>query len=82
MNESENNIRLTAIHLIRSGKSPAEAAQEVGRSTAWAYKWLKRYQTGDWQALQGISRAPKRQARKLPDEICREIRPARSELEA
>lgn len=82
MNESENNIRRTAIHLIRSGKSPAAAGQEVGRSRAWAYKWLKRYQTGGWQALQGISRAPKRQARKLPEEICREIRQARSELEA
>jgi transposase len=82
MNESEHNIRRTAIHLIRSGKSPTEAAQEVGRSRAWVYKWWKRYRTGGWQALQGTSRAPKRQARKLSEETYQAIRLARSELEA
>jgi len=76
-------IRRTAIHLLRSGKTPTEVAQEVRRSLAWVYKWRKRYfAAGDWQALQDRSRAPKHVPKKLPVRIRQAIRAVRSELEA
>jgi len=80
---NELAIRRTAIHLLRSGKTPAEVAQEVERSLAWVYKWRKRYyNAGNWQALQDRSRAPKHAPKKLPVRICQAIRAVRSELEA
>jgi transposase len=76
-------IRCTAIHLLRSGKTPTEVAQEVSRSLGWVYKWRKRYfAAGEWQALQDRSRAPKQVPKKLPVRIRQVIRAVRSELEA
>lgn len=75
--------RRTAIHLLRSGKAPAEVAQEVQRSLAWVYKWRKRYfEAGDWQALVDRSRAPGHVPTKLSVSIRQAIRAVRSELEA
>ena len=34
--------RKTAIHLLRSGMSKLEVAQELDRSVAWVYKWQQR----------------------------------------
>jgi transposase InsO family protein len=76
-------VRRTAIHLLRSGKTVAEVAQEVKRSVAWVYKWQKRYRTeGGWQALEDRSRAPKHPPKHLPESIHQAIRAVRSELEA
>lgn len=76
-------VRHTAIHLLRSGKTATEVAQEVSRSIAWVYKWRKRYyEAGDWQALEDRSRAPKHIPQKLPESIRQVIRAVRSELEA
>lgn len=76
-------VRRTAIHLLRSGKTVAEVAQEVKRSEPWVYKWRKRYfDAGDWQALKDRSRAPKHPPKKLPEYIRQTIRAVRSELEA
>jgi len=76
--------RQTAIHLLRSGKTAEEVAQELKRSIAWVYKWRKRYFAagGDWQALEDRSRAPKHPPQKLPERIRQEIRSVRSKLEA
>jgi hypothetical protein len=83
MNETEYAIRKTAIHLLRSGKSPVEVTQELGRSLAWVYKWQKRFfAEQDWQALNDKPRAPKHRPKKLSEAIQRAIREARSELEA
>lgn len=83
MNETEYALRKTAIHLLRSGKSPAEVAQELGRSLAWVYKWRKRFfAEQDWQALNDKPHAPKHRPKKLPEAVRQAIREARSELEA
>jgi transposase InsO family protein len=83
MSKTEYTVRETAIHLLRSGKSPAEVAQELNRSVAWVYKWRQRFFAHeDWQALRDRSRAPKRQPTKLPATVRQAIRQARSELEA
>lgn len=83
MSESEYALRKTAIHLLRSGKSPAEVAKELDRSRFWVYKWRKLFfENQDWQALRDQPHVPKHQPRKLPDEVRQAIRQTRSELEA
>jgi len=83
MSETEYILRKTAIHLLRSGKSPIEVAQELNRSLFRIYKWWKRYfEKLDWETLRDQSRTPKNQPRKLPSEVLQAIRETRSELEA
>lgn len=83
MNETKYALRKTGIHLLRSGKSPAEVAQELGCSLAWVYKWRKRFleSGGDWRALEDRFRAPHHSPNKLPESVRQKIRMVRSELE-
>lgn len=83
MNENEYTLRKAAIHLLRSGKSATEVAQELDRTPAWVHKWRKRFfEKQDWQALRDQPRTPKRQPSKLPGDVLQAIRQTRSELEA
>jgi len=83
MSNSEYALRKTAIHLLRSGKSPAEVAQELNRSVIWVYKWRKRFfAEHDWQALQDWPRTPHHQPQKLPPNVGQAICEMRSQLEA
>jgi hypothetical protein len=83
MSQSNVDERETAIHLLRSGRSPAQVAEELHRSLAWVYKWRDRFfEHGDWHDLQDRSRAPKHRPGKLPDSVRQAICRARSELEA
>lgn len=83
MDTSEYEKRKTLVHLIRSGQNVAEAAREVGRSRSWGNKWWGRFcAKRDWEALRDRPRTPKRQPRKLADQVRQAIRRARSELEA
>jgi len=43
MGKDHENARHSLIHLIRSDKSPEEAAEELGYSSSWAYKWWGRF---------------------------------------
>lgn len=81
MEQSEEAIRRTAIHLLRSGKRPDEIAQELQHSVAWVYKWKRRFHQQGWDGLQSRSRAPKHHPRKLSEEVRQAIRSVRSELE-
>jgi transposase len=81
MNKTENADRKNLIHLVRAGKSPEEAAHELGKSKAWGYKWWGCFRTGGWKSIHERSRAPKRQAKEIPEETRQAIRQARSELE-
>ena len=81
--KTEYAIRKTAIHLLRSGKTPTEVAQELNRSRVWVYKWCERFfAQGDWQALQDQSRASDHPPKKLSEAVRQAICQARSELEA
>jgi transposase len=83
MKKADFNERRTVIHLLRSGQTPAEVAQELERSLAWVYKWQKRFFTRqDWSALQDQSRAPHRWPQRLPTNTRQAVCQARSELEA
>jgi len=74
--------RKVLIHLLNSGKKPREAAQELGRSRAWAYKWKNRFDQDGWTGLQAHSRVPQHVPGRTSTEIRQEIVRIRSELEA
>ena len=77
-----NADREALIHLLRSEKTPAEAAQELGRSRSWSYKWRNRYEREGWAGLKELSRTPHHVTRKTSDKIRKAVLRVRSELEA
>ena len=74
--------RKTAIHLLRSGHTPRQVADELGHHVSWVCKFRKRYGEESWDGLRSRSRAPHRVANKSTEETRQAIRRARSELEA
>jgi transposase len=81
MGQTIESERESLIHMIRSGQTPAEAAQEVGRCRSWGYKWWGRYRKDSWAGLQERSRAPKHPPTRLAENVRQVIRRLRSELE-
>jgi len=70
--------RKTAIHLLRSGSTPADVADQLDRSLAWVYKWRARFnETGDFESLRDCSRVPRSCPRKLNEACCQAIKRAR-----
>jgi len=80
--QADHEDRQALIHLLNSGKKPREAAQVLGRSRAWAYKWKDRFEQDGWAGLQARSRAPRHIARQTSAEVRQEVLHIRSELEA
>ena len=75
--------RKSAIHLLRSGRSPKEVAEQLGRSLAWVYQCRQRFgEQGNWNDLKDRSRAPRHCPQALSLSVQQAIREARSELEA
>jgi len=79
---ADKTQRETLIHLLRSGKTPREAAEELGKSIPWSYKWQARYKREGWAGLQERSRAPHQVVRRTPAHVRNAILGIRSELEA
>jgi transposase len=76
------NERRTAIHLLRSGVSPAGVAKQLHRSLAWVYKWHNRFGAEQqWDSLNDRSRAPQTHPNQLSVPERQAIIQARSELE-
>ena len=82
MGQTSESERKSLIHIIRSGKSPEEAAQGLGRGRSWAYKWWERYRRAGWGGLQEQSRAPKHHPNQIAASVREVICRIRSELEA
>jgi hypothetical protein len=78
----DDGQRQAFIHLIRSGRTVAQAAEELGRARSWGYKWKARYDQEGWAGLQKRSRAPHYVARQTPALVRQEIVRVRSILEA
>jgi hypothetical protein len=74
--------RTAAVHLLRSGRTPAQVAAHLGRSLAWVYRCRQRFAQASWAGLQDRSRAPHHQPRRLSELVHQAIRHSRSELEA
>lgn len=79
--QADYEDRKVLIHLLNSDKRPRKAAQELGRSLAWAYKWKNRYAQDGWDGLRSCSRAPKHIGGRTSAEVRQEILRIRSELE-
>jgi hypothetical protein len=56
----EQDLRIQAIQRYQKGESPKTIYTDLHRSKNWFFKWLKRFQSGDPNWYQDISRAPKR----------------------
>jgi putative transposase len=80
--KTTDSERQALVHLLRSGKTPAEAAKELGRARSWCYKWQDRFRQEGWAGLKERSRAPQRIARKTSEQMRQTILRTRSELEA
>ncbi|MCG2787078.1 MAG: integrase core domain-containing protein [Anaerolineae bacterium] len=80
--QTDYEDRKSLAHFLNSGKQPGEAAQALGRSRSWAYKWQGRYQQAGWSGLQACSRAPKHVPSQTRVEVRQSIFRLRSELEA
>jgi len=78
----EESQRQALVHLLRSGKTPAEAAKELGHPRSWCYKWRERYEAEGWDGLKARSRAPDHIARKTSEPMRQVVLQTRSELEA
>jgi transposase-like protein len=78
----DDGQRQAFIHLLRGGRSVAEASRELGRARSWGYKWQARYEQGGWAGVKARSRALHRVSRKTPELVRQEIVRLRSELEA
>ncbi len=50
--------RVVAFRLLDKGKSPARILHQLGRSSAWLFKWKRRFEQDGWAALDAASRAP------------------------
>ena len=74
--------RKLAIFQLTKGKTIAEVAESLDRSTNWAWKWHTRYRERGWSGLKDLSRAPKCPGNKLPETVREAVRQARLELEA
>jgi transposase InsO family protein len=69
--------RCEIVALIEAGVSPPLAAARGGASRATGYRLWRRYQQGGWQALRDRPSTPRRQPRRLPDELEQRILVAR-----
>lgn len=75
-------LRRRAVELHEAGVGFQAILHRLGRSRAWLAKWLHRFRTEGWQGLRSRSRAPKQQARQMPQRIVARVVAIRAELEA
>jgi transposase InsO family protein len=76
----ESRCRL--VQLVLAGNSPQAAAAACGASRATGYRLWRRYREGGWAALADRPSTPRRQPRRLPPEVEREIVAWREHLRA
>lgn len=81
MGKDVESVRHSLIHLMRSGRSPQEAAAELECSLSWAYKWWGRFSVAGWDGLKSQSRAPHHHPNRIPGKTEQKILEIRAELE-
>lgn len=81
MSNDVESARHSLIHLLRSGRTPAKAATELGYCLSWAYKWQERFDEAGWAGLKSQSRAPHHQPSRTSEKTKRKIAEIRTELE-
>ncbi len=76
----ESRCRL--VSLVLAGESPGAAAAACGASRATGYRLWGRYREGGWAALTDRRPVPRRQPRRLPQELEQRILAAREYAKA
>lgn len=64
---TEEELRRNAVKRYVRGEHPKDIYEGLGRSKAWFFKWLNRYQSGDPKWYVSMSRAPRRKPKKLSE---------------
>jgi hypothetical protein len=68
-NVDEIRYRRLAFRLFDKEKSAAEILNRIPRSRTWLFKWKKRFEQKRWQALDSLSKAPKRAAKRYDQRV-------------
>lgn len=79
--ESLRERRVAIIQRMR-GKTVAEVAESLNRSTGWVSKWHRRFKEEGWSGIEERSRARHSQSKQLSEGVRQAIFEARLELEA
>ena len=67
----EEEIRRKTIERYLKGEVPKSIYEDLNRTKAWFFKWLRRYQSGDPYWYRSKSRAPRNRPAQI-DEVRRE----------
>lgn len=62
-------LRKQAVELHLQGIAVIDIAGKLNKTRQWVYKWIKRYETGDKDWFCSRSNAPKKSAKRIPNQI-------------
>jgi putative transposase len=68
-NADEIRYRRLAFRLFDKEKPAAEILKRIPRSRTWLFKWKKRFEQKRWRALDSLSKAPKRPAKRYDQRV-------------
>jgi transposase len=68
-NADEIRYRRLAFRLFAKEKSATEILKRIPRSRTWLFKWKKRFEQRRWQALDSLSKAPQRPAKRYDQRV-------------
>src|SRR5262245_46086016 len=80
-NADELRYRRLAFRLFAKEKSPREILKRVPRSRTWLFKWKKRFEQKRWHALDSLSKAPHRPAKRYKPRVVKLVLRLRHHLQ-
>lgn len=80
-NADEIRYRRLAFRLFDKEKSTAEILNRIPRSRTWLFKWKKRFEQKRWQALDSLSKAPQRPAKRYDKQVVKLVLRLRHRLQ-
>jgi hypothetical protein len=79
-NTDEIRYRRLAFRLFDQERSTAEILKRIPRSRPWLFKWKKRFEQRRWQALDSLSKAPRRLAKRYDPRVVKLVLRLRKRL--
>jgi putative transposase len=80
-NADEIRYRRLAFRLFAKEKSAVEILKRIPRSRTWLFKWKKRFEQRRWQALDSLSKAPQRPAKRYDKRVGKLVLHLRHQLQ-
>jgi putative transposase len=80
-NADEIRYRRLAFRLFDKEKSATEILTRIPRSRSWLFKWKKRFAQQRWHALDSLSKAPKRAAKRYDRQVVKLVLHLRRRLQ-